>query len=226
MTGRELLRRLRVAVQDAEEPYRYSTDQLWRWIQAAYMDIQRRSQQWDFMHRRGLFLTTTAGVENYKVGDVREIADHSLYYREPGQTAQNPVTVLSYEDWSLEQQSGLRRAGPPLFLVENPDHTWRPYPAPDKVYHLYADWWLRPAEMETIDDEPIWDAEYHEILLYEVMELAASLEPETAISGSNNTQKSARATLMLTEAAKFLPGLRQALNQRYLPDIVGPESFL
>lgn len=215
MTGRELLRRLRVAIQDAEEPYRHSTDELWRWIQGAYMQIQRQSQQWGFMHRRGLFFATKAGEENYTVGSVREIADHSLYYRRSSVAAQHPVIVLSYEDWSLEQQSGVRRDGPPLFLVENPDHTWRPYPTPDGVYYFYADWWLRAAEMADVDAEPIWDGEYHEILLYEVMEIAAGLDPE-----------SPRAKLMLAESAKFLPGLRRALAQRYLPYVVGPDALL
>jgi hypothetical protein len=190
------------------------------------MGIQRQSQQWGFMHQRGLFFTTTAGVENYTVGSVREIADHSLYYRRPGLTAQHPVFILSYEDWSLEQQSGVGRDGPPLFLVENPDHTWRPYPTPDGVYNFYADWWLRPSEMANIDAEPIWDEEFHEILLYDVLELAANLEPEERITGTDRTQKGSRAMLMLAESAKFLPGLRRAFAARYLPRAVNPEAHL
>jgi hypothetical protein len=190
------------------------------------MDIQRQSQQWRFMHQRGLFFTTTSGVETYAVKNVREIADHSLYYRRPGVTAQHPVTILSYEDWSLEQQSGVLRNGAPLFLVENPDHTWRPYPTPDGVYNFYADWWLRAAEMADTNAEPIWGEEYHEILLYDVLELAAGLEPEENIPGSDRTQKSARAMLMLAESAKFLPGLRRAFAARYLPRAVNPEAHL
>jgi len=215
MQGTELLRRLRVALQDAEEPYRHSTDQIWRWIQAAYMEIQRHSMQWDFMHRRGLFISTTANVADYAVGSVREIADHSLYYIRPGTDAAQPMWQLSYQNWSMEQQSGLLRDGPPLYLVENPNKTWKVYPTPDRVYNIYADWWLRPAEMIDTSAEPIWASEYHELLVYEVMELVAGLEPD-----------SPRSALMLAEANKFGPRLRAAFNSRYLPGITGPRPLL
>ena len=215
MTGRELLRRLRVAIQDAEEPYRHSTDQLWRWMQAANLGIQRQSQQWDFMHKRGLFITTNAVDETYAIGRVREIAEHSLYYTEPGLTAHNPMTLMRYEDWSYEQQSGTVRDGPPLFLVENPDQSWRPYPKPNGVYNIYADWWLRPSEMANVDAEPLWEVEFHEILLYEAMEVAANLEPQGP-----------RAAVLQTEVAKFLPPLRRAFNSRYLPTTVNPSAIM
>lgn len=215
MNGTEMVRRLRVHLDDQVEPYKHSTDKLWIWLQNSYKGIQLESEQWDFMHVRGLLLSTQVGVEDYSMPTIRTVSDHSLYYVTPGTTAHQPMWLRQYEEWSAEEQAGVVNDGPPRYLIHMPGNQWKIDPAPEAVYNIYADYWLRPTEMADLASEPVWEEEFHELVLFGAMQIAARLKPESPES-----------IAMLAEVDLRLPTMKRVFNARNLPGMRGPGPLL
>lgn len=204
----EITRQIRVRIGDEQEPYVYSTNLIWGWINTAYMTIQLESDQWMFHHERSDFITTVSGTADYTSALVKYLDKQSLYYIEDGTTARQPLIMKTYQDWEYEQRSSELSPGPPQWLIKNPDQTWKVDPEPDGIYVIYADRWLRPTEMAVGTDVPLWEAEYHKVILYEALAIAISLKPEAVLSQA-----------AATEIGRFLPPLRKALTSRHLPSI-------
>ena len=211
----EMLRRLRVSLNDATEPYKISTDQLYLLLQGAYMGIQRKSTQWKFFHKRGLFFKTVAGKEDYTKANIDYINPDSIFMIEDGLTQRMPLYIKQYNDWVNEQTTGVVDSQTPLYLIHTPPFKWKIEPVPTKVWNIYADYWIIPAEFSSEGDEPIWAEEFHEIVLLEAMKSAGALKPETK-----------EALLMNTQVATLLPGLNRAFANRYLDNTVGAGPLL
>jgi len=204
----EIKRQIRVRIGDEEEPYTYSSNLIEGWINTAYMAIQLESDQWGFHHVRDSFITTVAGTADYTSTLVKYLDQQSLYYIKDGTTARQPLIMKTYQDWEYEQRSAELSPGPPQWLIKNPDQSWKVDPEPDGIYVIYADRWLRPTEMTAGTDEPLWEEEYHKVVLYEALKIAVSLRPDHPMSQS-----------AMQEITNFLPPLRKAFTSRYLPSI-------
>jgi len=215
VTVSEMLRRLRVSLNDTIEPYQISTDQLYLLLQGAYMGIQRKSTQWRFFHKRGLFFQTVAGKEDYTKAGVNYIDPNSIYIIEEGLTQRMPLFVKQYKDWVVEQTVAVTNSQTPLYLIHTPPFKWKLEPIPDKVWNIYADYWVIPAEFSGVNDEPIWIEEFHDIVLLEAMKSASALVPKTK-----------EALLMDTQVATLLPALNRAFANRYLNTTVGAGPLL
>jgi hypothetical protein len=212
---KEMLRRLRVSLNDTTEPYQISTDQLYLLLQGAYMGIQRKSTQWRFFHKRGLFFQTVVGKADYIKTNVNYINPDSIYIIEDGLTQRMPLFIKEYKDWVIEQATAVIKSQTPLYLIHTPPFEWKVEPIPDKVWNVYADYWTIPAEFIDENDEPIWAEEFHEIVLLEAMKPASTLRPETK-----------EALLMNTQVATLLPGLSRSFANRYLNTTIGAGPLL
>ena len=138
-------------------------------VQRVYRNIQRRHNTWEFHHQSGTFLTSLDdGTKEYSVANVRSIMRQSLVGREQGQTARWPLTWLSYEDWvTIFQLQPTQNPGIPLWFVENPDGTFRLEPGPDRIVEVLGDWYRTLHELTVKDDEPLWESEFHELIVWE-----------------------------------------------------------
>ena len=145
MTVEEMIRQLRIDLGDQVEPFRYSNDYLKSILDAEYLAIQLSSDYWDFLHTSGAFITTVADTDDYAVAAVRKIDADSVYYIKTGTTARGPVMEDTYQNWQSRERTGDRVTGPPQFIIQLPDQSWKVDPTPDAEYVLYADRYLRPA---------------------------------------------------------------------------------
>jgi len=205
----EMIRRLRLAIGDEEQPYKYPTDRILLWLQGAYMDRQLASSFWSFLHLRGIFIVTEAGTEDYTLPALKDIDPDSIYYIVDGLTTRIPLAIKDYAVWVAEQASGLKHTpSSPLYLIELPNFQWKVYPEPDGVYAIFADRWLKPSEFTDLTSVPIWEVEYHEIVVLEAMKIAMALRPDSPESN-----------VMAAQVHERLPRMIRAFNSRYLPAI-------
>lgn len=208
MTLGDMLRRLRVRLNDTEEPHIFSKELLVSWLQGMYMSIQLESEEWYFLRQRGELFRTEAGAAEYDLPNIKTINPGSLYYRDAGSTTNQPLCLGTYQQWVDEQTTGALTDGPPRDLIHTPERKWRLDPVPNGVYVVYGDALLQPAEFPNMEAEPIWDSQYHEIVLLAAFPLAADMLPKSPIAAA-----------MLNEyATRYLP-LRNAFVRRYLPRI-------
>ena len=209
MLASEMIRRLRLFLGDDVDPYKYPTDRIFLWLQGAYMDRQLASSFWSFLHLRGSFIVTEAGVEDYTLPLLKDINPESIYYVAGGSSARIPLQLKDYATWVSEQSSGTEHSpSSPLYLIELPDFQWKVYPEPDAVYTIFADRWIKPSEFAGLDVAPIWESEYHEIVVLEAMKIAMALQP-----------KSPESSVMAQQVKERLPRMERSFNTRYLPSI-------
>lgn len=181
-----------------------------RWVKQALKSIQHESSYWDFMHKRGTFLTAVADKEEYVKRFVREIKENSVYAVQSGSTGRVPLIVWDYDYWVERERAGATATGGLRWLLRAPSEKWILYPVPTTSWTVYADWWLHNYEMDSTDDEPPWDEEYHDILMWEAIKMwAAEYEGE----GS--------APRLLARVDQKLPQLMSAFRRRYLPRLQG-----
>jgi hypothetical protein len=212
----EMIRRLREALLDEEQPYTHSSARIMSWLQGAYMDRLLRSDYWNFLHAQGVFITTVADTANYSIPVVKDIISNSLYYIKTGTVARIPIDIKDYAVWAMEEASGIDTApSAPSYLIELPDFTWTVDPIPDDVYTIYADRWLRPVEFADATAEPLWEAEFHEIVVLEAMKIAVALKPDSPESA-----------IMAQMVRERLPRMERTFNRRYLPSIGSARAHL
>lgn len=205
----EITRQIRVRIGDEEQPYQYSTNLIHGWINTAYLAILLESDQWEFMHQNGLFITTTANQADYTDATVKFLDEQSLYFTRPGSTNREPLFIKTYQEWEYEQRTAVLTPNAPQWIIQTPDQQWKLDPEPDiDGYLVYADRWLRATELTAGTDEPLWEAEYHKVLLYEALKIAIELRPKEAMSQA-----------AAAEIGNFLPRLRLSFTRRYLPAI-------
>jgi len=145
-----------------------------RWVNELYEQIQTHMLYADFMHKRGVFLTTVADTDVYTKSKVREIDAWSAYAIKSGTTGRTPVEVAAYEEWLQSERAGDTSSGSPRSLIRKPDDKWIVEPTPSAVWDIYADWWLVPAKFEDACEEPVWADEYHDLLKWKALALFAA----------------------------------------------------
>jgi hypothetical protein len=210
-----MVEKLRIAMGDEVEPYMVSTATIFEWLSDAYLRIQIEYDQWKFFHTRGLIFTTTAGVSEYALYDVKEISRDSVYCIKVGETTRYPMYFYDYDTWVLEEQINLQRVGDPRYLIKLPNDYYRVEPDPTEAWQIYGDVWYRPAGFSTLRDEPIWDEKYHSLVVWEALKVAA-LE-------WSDSKKLPRMQANLT--ANLTP-MRRAFNYEYLRSKGGAEALL
>lgn len=137
-----------------------------RRVDELYLQIQMHMQDADFMHKRGLFLTTSADNTTgiYRKCSVREVDQTSLYIIKDGSQGRSPLDYRDYQDWITVNRSGNISSGQPRWVVRLPDEKWLFWPTPNATWNVYADWWREPSNFNSATDEPIWDSSFHGIL--------------------------------------------------------------
>lgn len=181
------------------------------WVKQAYKEIQQWNKNFDFFHQSGILLTTDVGVSDYVSTGIRDIIFDSLYCRRLGDINGWPLSYLSYKQWRDQYQNVNLSDSTPVVFTQLPNKQFRLSPAPEDVYTISADWFTTYDSFEDDDDEPIWDADDHEIIVWVALQYYMS-EYETP------EELGVKARL----------GLRHAKKQflfRYLPSYEVTGSF-
>lgn len=215
MNAGEMVTKLRLAMGDEVEPYVVSSQTIFEWLSDAYLRIQIEFEQWKFFHSRGLILTTTAGVAEYNLSDIKSISEDSVYCNKVGETARFPMYFMEYDTWIAEEQVNLQRAGDPMFLIKLPNDNYRVEPDPTAAWQIWGDIWYKPAGFVGLQDEPIWDEKYHSLVVWEALKVASLEWPD------NKKAQRMQANL----AVNLLP-MRRAFNYEYLDAKGGAKALI
>lgn len=170
-----------------------------------YQNIQSWNRHFTFHHTSGTFITTEDdGTTDYTVSNVRSFFQDSFKIHEQGQTAEWPLIYLTYKEWRDAMNLTQFQDGPPTWITQLPDRSFRLTPGPDKVYIVEADWHIFADVLEDDEDEPIWDQDLHELVVYEALKLYT-----TEFEVPENT---------VALIAEVHPRLKTEFKLRYLPD--------
>lgn len=205
MTAEEMVVKLRLAMGDEVEPYMVSTQTIFQWLSDAYLRIQIEYEQWKFFHSRGLIFQTVAGTAEYNLNNVKEIARDSVFCNRSGESTRFPLYFFEYDDWVLEQQINLQRAGNPQYFIKLPNGNYRIEPVPTEVWEVWGDVWYKPAGFYGLQDQPIWAEEYHGLVVWEALKVAMLEWPDNK-----------KAQRMQANLTVNLPPMRRAFNYEYL----------
>lgn len=199
-----------VSLDDEADPFKR---RVIRAVNTAYMEILLFSEHWKFLNKRGTLLAIASGKREYSISCVKTIDWTSLYLTKAGATARYPVYEESYLSWKERERAEPNVAGIPLYLIRSdvPDK-WILWPTPDNDYTLNGNLQYKPSFLESASDEPIWDSQYHELLVW----LAVR-----HLEGRVKTQDEIVSGLNATEAQRNVALLFKAFCSQYLPSILG-----
>lgn len=215
MNVEQMIRKLRVSTGDETEPYVISGAQIFSWLSDAYLRIQLESEQWKFFHVRGKLLTTTAGVAEYNLPQVKEVDKDSLYCNRVGETVRFPVFFYLYDAWVHDETINLQMGGNPRYLISLPSGAYRVEPDPIEAWELWGNAWYTPAPFELLSDEPVWDENYHMLVVWEALKVAAMEWP--------NEKQAVR--IQANVEANFIP-IKRAFCAKYLERTRGARCHL
>lgn len=205
MNAGEMIGKLRVAMGDDVEPYVVSSQTIYEWLSDAYLRIQLEYTQWKFFHKRGLIFTTIAGISEYTPNNVKEIKADGIYCNRVGESVRFPLYHYEYDNWVLDEQNYSIQTGNPLYFIKLPNGKYRIKPDPTEAWQVWGDIWYKPAGFYGLTDYPIWDEEYHWLVVWEALKVAA-LE----FADSKKAQR------MQANLVANLPVMRRAFNYQYL----------
>lgn len=205
MNAGEMAEKLRIAMGDDVEPYVVSTQVIFEWLSDAYLRIQIEYDQWKFFHCRGKILTTTAGVAEYSLYNVKEISKDSVYYNAVGSSTRFPLCFYEYDEWVADEKVSRNEGGNPLYFIKLPNGNYRIEPEPTAVWEINGDVWYKPTGFYGLADSPIWDEKYHSLVVWEALKVAQLEWPDS--------KKAPRMQANLT--ANLIP-MRRAFNYEYL----------
>lgn len=185
------------------------------WVAQECLRIQLETPRWDFLHKRGKFLTVVINKDSYKKSGVRRIDEDSFYYIQSGQTQHLPLIMRSYDWWQLQERDGVTsQSSTPDAMIEAPGDEWILWPTPIKAGAVYGDWQIDPCQLINADDRPPWDCQYNPMLVWGVISLYAA---EFAGEGS--------AAKLQARARRMLPTFRNAFDDEYRLPVEGASTL-
>lgn len=189
-----------------------------RAVKKAYMDVLSYSRHWQFLNKRGELLVLDEGVSEYCLPSVQSVDWGSLYLTESGTAARYPVRPQDYQTWQYREQTQSGTAGVPLWMIQSDvPNRWLFWPIPNKEYVLNGNLQWQPVGLESGSDEPLWDAKYHEMVVW----LAVRW-----LEGRIKTQDEKVSALNTSEAQRASETQFRAFCKEYLPSIRRAEGFV
>lgn len=157
-----------------------------QWINSAWMDVQRKHDDWLFM--RGSFtVNTTASDGIYAYGDCTDITTSTaisafrkwhldsfkIYLTSGGVGGEIPLTYLDYPTWYGIYNTGTQTDGPPGYFTIDNSQQIRLAPKPDGIYTLTGEYQKKATELSGDSDTPELPEEYHEVIWYRALMMYA-----------------------------------------------------
>ncbi len=155
------------------------------WVQQAWVDIQNKRPNWEFMREEFTF-DTIAGQRDYKADDVSitdlrlwDLESFLLYDKSIGETDQKKIINISYSYWRnvYRAQMNIRPLDRTQYLTVLPTNVIRFEPNPDIVYTIDGEY-KRSSQFFIADaDVPtnLPDA-FHMVIVWQALKNYASSE--------------------------------------------------
>lgn len=149
-----------------------------QWINDAWVDIQRKNTNWDWM-RYGFTLPLVAAQRTYETsaaiddetGDpIDQFSKWHLdtlrvYKTSDGIEKEIELAHMPYSDFKRTYEFGARQSGPPIeFTVRPRGSALMVGPLPDAAYTVYGEYQRRATKMAANADEPDMPSEYHDAI--------------------------------------------------------------
>jgi hypothetical protein len=137
------------------------------WVKRAYRDVQQWSRFFTFHLREGTLFTTVIGQSDYTNAGVRKLLPGSLFALDGN--AKWEMDEMAYSEWLLTYRTMQLANGVPQFVVPMQSGQFRVVPTPDRVLDVKGTWYTPIDELSADGDEPIWDEEDHEIVVWQAL---------------------------------------------------------
>lgn len=168
-----------------------------RWVQQAWVDIQLKRPNWDFMWEEFSF-STAVGTRDYLAAD-KGISDLGLWDEDSflimdpaiGGTDQNRIISLDYGRWRAEyraQMDARPNDRPQLFTVL-PSKRIRFEPVPDKIYTIDGEYKRSAQNFAANEDVPTGlPDDFHMIIVWQALKYYGFFEdaPEVLDEAETN----------------------------------------
>ena len=136
------------------------------WVKQAYKEIQLWNRHFKFHWDDGTLFSTVDGTQDYTNTGVRNLLRDSLVAYNDGATTGWELTYLTYKEWRDRFKNANLAEGSPTWFTELPNGQYRLTPIPSAIYDVKAAWYTTLDVMEVDEDEPIWDEDNHEIIVW------------------------------------------------------------
>lgn len=147
------------------------------WIASAYQDIQNLHVDWNFL-RADFSFSTVAAQQTYTptecgAADIGEWVRDSMrvHLTSAGIATEIDIPLLTWADFRREYLFGALRAtsSKPMVAGRKPDRSLMFWPTPDADYTINGEYWKAPDVMVGSDDEPLFPAQYHMIVVWRAL---------------------------------------------------------
>lgn len=137
------------------------------WLDGAYSSLQSEQRYWKFHHQTGLMFELNVGQNSERVPNLKSfLADSFAMAFDPDDTSRQDLTFLDFQDFRQVNRLTPNLTGTPRWITRIPSGEFSVYPTPTAKIYVYADWYITSATMLVNCDEPIWDEDLHEILVW------------------------------------------------------------
>lgn len=149
--------------------------QIVNWVNAAWMDLQQRRNDWRFMV--GSFtVATTSGDGAYSTSDcaISNFRDWrrdtlKIYLTSAGQETETYLRFMEYADWYDRYNTGAQSNSYPIHFSVDHDNDILLGPKPDGIYTVSGEYMKAATELSGDDDEPELPTEWHMAIVYRAM---------------------------------------------------------
>lgn len=145
------------------------------WVKDAYVDIQEKRPDWDFLRKDFSFQTESdlalydgpADLANWRMIDPSEAV--SLYKDSPRD--ENYLTYYPWDDFRSQfvfaEDPDQAPARPQIFTIQ-PDNKIRLWPVPNDIYTLRGEYYRIPHELVNTNDTPLFKR-FHRVIGYNAL---------------------------------------------------------
>lgn len=150
-------------------------NQIVKWVNAAWMDVQTRRNDWRFMV--GTFsVSTTSGDGAYTLADLsitsfRKFREESLkcYLTSAGANTETDLVYIPYDDWYRRFNTGAQSNSYPMWFTVDHDNDLLLAPKPNGTYAVTGEYMKAATELSGDSDEPELAVEFHMAIVYRAM---------------------------------------------------------
>lgn len=178
-----------------------------QWTRSAYEAIQRRKADYKFHWQDGVLITTSGETASYTKAGIRKVNEDSILCQRDGDTVLTEMQWIEWQEYRNRFRLVQNQLGPstPYWITRAPDNTFKilPKPVGTSVYTITAEWYRTNHKLVKETDEPLWDEEFHRIIILEA--LISYMEEYDVAS-------------LKSRLNNELPNLKQEFYNRYLPD--------
>lgn len=136
-----------------------------RWVEESYNEIQTLHENWNFLYAAVSF-TLQSGQQTFPAlatDNIRQIAKDS-FLRQFQLGDKERLTYVPWHKFKNGYKYLSSDTGKPEVVTELPNGDLYFYPIPDEDYTIHYEGYSRPDVMDDSLDEPIFAAQYHDLI--------------------------------------------------------------